>query len=335
MFLALLHVRWTWKLNIVAFDLDTQRILRFNLAHTGSDEDFHYFDIAKMLSQANRKSYRQGMSYDVASIVFHDSDSSETYIKVCTAPNTWAMQAAWQAGFREWLKQQRAALDSVGLDRFGPWHDFKVYINQDHIADADKPLLIDSEDNTFGAGEWIYSSFIVPDDPSDSSHGPDTVPIGLMGAHVGAVTDSDMTYASLLEVLENTIRTPEENPDLPAAVADNLWSWISPEQSEPEVLKTSVTRLEADNDLPPYHLTTIPGAGAAGAGVPSAPWIARECCIQGGAHHMAAVGGFTVPCGLMVFETQQDGDDTIGVTLELVPGDYKGVSARPMRGGGR
>lgn len=319
----------TRELNILAFDLDTQRILRFNLAHTGSSEDFHYVDIARLLSLANRKSYRQGMSYDVASIVFHDSDSSETYIKVCTAPNTWATQAAWQVGFRHWLAQQRSAADTVQAG-FGPWFDFKVYINYAMIADVDKPTLIDSEDNTFTGGEWVYSKYLVPEDGSSD---PDTASIGLMGDHNGTPFGGDMTYASLLEALENTINTPQEDPDLP--MHDTLWAALSTDQADMEVVKEILEDFEADNDLPPYSPTVIPGAGAAGAGRPSDPWIARECCIQGGAHHMAAVGGFTAPCGLLVFETQQDDDDTIGVTLELMPGEYKGVSARPMRGGGR
>ena len=287
-------------------------------------------DIAKLLSQANRKSYRQGMSYDVASIVFHDSDSSETYIKVCTAPNTWPLQQAWKMGFDQWMLQQRGALRATGLDDFGPWHDFKVHINVDHVSDIDKPLLIDSEDNTFTAGEWIYSTYEIPiagfTNPAESN-------ILLMGPNAG--TAYQYTSVSLMQELEYVLTVPTADPELPSTASDSLWAQMSPDQPDAEVLREVMASLEDDNDLPPYSPTIVPGAGTAGSGRPSDPWIARECCIQGGAHHMAAVGGFTVPCGLLVFETQQDGDDTIGVTLELTPGDYKGVSARPMRGGGR
>lgn len=313
----------------MAFDLDTQRILRFELSHTstGVDEDFHYVDIAKFLGQVNRRTYRQGMSYDVASVVFHDSSSSESYIKVCTAPNTWATQAAWSAGLVNWLAQQTAALDATSLKDFGPWHDFKCYINNDMISDIDKPLLVDSEGNTVTPGEWIYSKYIVPD--QDGTSAPASPVVGLMGAHVGTPTGGDMTYASLLEVLENTINQPTEEPDLETHA--NLWAQISAHASDQQVVQYILDDMEDDNDLPPYSNTIIPGAGAAGSGRPSDPWIARECCIQGGGHHMAAVGGFTAPCGLLVFETQHDGDNTLGVTLELVPGDYQGVSARKMR----
>lgn len=315
----------------MAYDLDTQRILRFNVTHTGTDEDFHYIDIAKMLSAVNRRSYRQGMSYDVASVVFHDSASSETYIKVCTAPNTWSTQAAWKTGFEQWMKQQRAALAATELDRFGPWHDFKVYINYDMIADIDKPIFIDVEGNTLTAGEWIYSKYLVPEQGAGN---PDTASIGLMGAHVGTPTGGDMTYASLLEAMENSINAPQEDPS--QSLHNNLWAQLSPDASDPEVIQYVLDDVEDDNDLPGYSPTIISGAGAAGSGRPSDPWVARECSIQGGAHKMAAVGGFTAPCGLLVIETDHGTDaNTVGVTLELMPGDYKGVSARPMRGGGR
>ena len=314
---------------IVAYDLDTHRFLQYHLTHTGDGEDFHYLDIAKMLSAVNRRSYRQGMSYDVASVVFHNSADDETLIHVCTAPNTWALQSAWQVGFKQWMMQQRAALDATNLGRFGPWHDFKVYINEDHIADIDKATFIDVDEHTLTAGEWIYSKYLVPEQGSGN---PDTASIGLMGAHNGTPSAGDMTYASLLEALENSINIPQEDPS--QSLHNNLWAQLSPDASDPEVVQYVLDDLEDDNDLPGYSPSVIPGAGAAGSGRPSDPWIARTCCIPGGGAHMAAVGGFTAPCGLIVIETAQDGNDEIGVTLELVPGTYKGVSARPMRGGG-
>ncbi len=321
----------------MAYDLDTHRFLHFNLTHNPAgdpDEDFHYLDIGKMLSECNRKTFRQGMSYDVANVVFHDSDASETFIKVCTAPNTWAVQAAWRAGFRHWRQQIDIAEKSLQDDDAltGPWSDFKVYINDDHRTDTDKAIFVDCEDNTLDVGDWDYSQYTVT--TATSSY--DNVAIGLMGPHNGAFTAGAGVLVSLLEVLENTINTPQEDPDIAAGAVDSLWAFLNPDMSaHPDTVQQVIARGETENDLPPYNSTTIPGAGTPGANRPSDPWVIRECCIPGGGSHMAAVGGFTAPCGLVVFETMQATDgDKIGVTLELVPGDYKGVSARPMRGGG-
>ncbi len=288
-----------------------------------------------MLSEVNRRSYRQGMSYDVANIVFHDSDTSETFIKACTAPNTWALQAAWQRGFNEWMKQQRVALDAVGQDEFGPWHDFKVYLNNDHIGDPDKAVFVDCEDNTLTSGEWVYSKYLLADQTS-ASQDPDTSEIVRLGPHTGTPQGFNFSRCSLLEALENTLQVPQEDPSQPATADESVWGYISGEVSDPEITEHLIEDYREDNDLPGYSPTIVPGAGTAGSGRPSEPWIIRECCIPGGGAHMAAVGGFTVPCGLLMIETTQaSDDDKIGVTLELVPGDYKGVSARPMRGGGR
>lgn len=314
----------------MAYELDTHRFLQFNLSHTNDAEDFHYVDIAKMLSAVNRQTFRQGMSYDVASIVFHNSADDETLIHCCTAPNTWTLQAAWQRGFREWMKQQNAARKAMHLPKFGPWHDFKVYLNYDHIADPDKPTFVDVELNTLTAGEWVASSYEIPQDGSED---PTEAPIMLMGPNQG--TFPAITHVSLLDQLQRCLDIPKEDPNVPDTISKTVWALMSADQSDSETLREVIESVEDDNDFPPYSKTIVPGAGTAGAGVPSDPWIVRTCCIPGGGSHMAAVGGFTVPCGLLVIETKQDESDTIGVTLELVPGDYKGVSARPMRGGGR
>ena len=113
-------------------------------------------------------------------------------------------------------------------------------------------------------------------------------------------------------------------------------------QGNADLVQEVILDLEADNDYPPYSASKIMGADAAGAGEPSSPWVARTCMIKGGSSTsspVAAVGGFAAPCGLLMIETNAAGDyssnaNSIGVTIELVPGEYKGVHAYPMRGGG-
>lgn len=314
----------------MAFDLDTHRFLHWNLTHNPTgNEDFHYLDIAKMLTEINRKSYRQGMSYDVANVVFHDSDTSETFIKLTTAPNTWSTQAAWQLGFRAWLQQQRAAARALDLEDLGPYSDFKIYLNPDHITDVDKAVFIDVEGNTAPSGDWDYSEYKVP---VDGAGDPSDCGIVLMGSGAGF---PEATRASLLNEFEKVLNVPPEDPAVPN-VSNSLYAMLSPEASDMEVVQAVMDDIASDNDLPGYAADKILGAGSAGSGVPSDPWVVRECCIPGGGAHMAAVGGFTAPCGLVCIETAQATEgDIIGVTLELVPGDYKGISARPMRGGGK
>lgn len=128
---------------------DTQRFLHFNLTHTGADsEDNHYVDLAKLLSVANRRSYRQGMVYHIANIVFDDAQA-DADIDVCTMPQNWTTQRAWELGFKNWRMQQKAALLALGQSDSGTWADFKIHLNKDSIDDADQAALIDVNGNTF------------------------------------------------------------------------------------------------------------------------------------------------------------------------------------------
>lgn len=316
--------------------MDTHRFLHFNLDHTPEgDEDNHYIDIGKMLSQANRRLYRQGMNYHIANIVFDDSDG-DADIDVCTLPNTWTTQAAWHLGFKHWLAQQRAALESVEYGEemdLGKWSDFKVALDQQERDEAsDFPQLIDANGNTFPAGEWDRSHFIIANYGSTYNPGRE-VDINMMGAGTG--TYPNQTVVSLLEELELVLLKPQPDPEFATDdVSENIWSLMSADQPNARINEEVLDNIEEENELPPYSRDVVLGAGTAGAGRPSSPWVARSCKVKGG-NYSSAVGGFVAPCGLIMIETDSSTpDNSIGVTIELTPGDYKGVHAWPMRGGG-
>ncbi len=310
---------------------DTQRFLHFNLEHTGSGEDNHYVDLGKLLSQANRRFYRQGMVYHVANIVFDDADG-DADIDVCTAPNTWATQEAWRLGFKHWFQQQRAALDALGIEDVPTWMDFKLSLNADMETDTDQATLIDVNGRTFPTGDWDISSFEVP---NDGGAMPTKADVVLMGPNAGSWPD--FTQVSLLQELELLLSIPQEDPSFSANTQNTAYGLMSAAQPQPEVVHEVIENMRSENDFPPYGKTVLPGAGTAAAGVPSNPWVARTCMIKGGSSTsspVAAVGGFAAPCGLLMIETNSSGDNSIGCTIELVPGEYKGVHAYPMRGGG-
>ena len=61
-------------------------------------------------------------------------------------------------------------------------------------------------------------------------------------------------------------------------------------------------------------------------------WPVRECHIASTYSPMAMMGPIpNVPCGLLQIETASGtNNNTIGLLIELTPGDYKGVHAPPM-----
>lgn len=313
---------------------DTQRFLHFNLTHTGADdEDNHYVDIGELLSQANRRSYRQGMVYHIANIVFDDAQG-DADIDVCTIPQNWMTQEAWRLAFTAWLQQQRAAMEALGHDDLGTWADFKVYINSDHITDSDKATLIDVNGNSFPTGAWDYSHFEIPNDGGAVPTKSDLIMMGL-----NAGTFPEYTKTSLLYELEKALEIKQADPVLNSNADLSVYGLMSADQPDEEVIQEVIDNIVQENELPPYSTTVVPGAGTADvSGRPSSPWVARTCMIRGGTNSsspVAAVGGFAAPCGLLMIETKSGVDaNSIGVTIEMVPGEYKGVHAYPMRGGG-
>lgn len=316
---------------------DTHRFLHFNLAHTADNgEDNHYVDIAKLLSQANRRSYRQGMVYHIANIVFDDADG-DADIDVCTLPQNWLTQAAWKLGFTAWFEQQTAAMKALGERELGRWSDFKIAMNSDNRTDTDQAVLIDVNGNTFPTGDWDYSHFQIP---NDGGAAPTEADINMLGVKSGSYPA--YTTVSLLEELEKALEVPTEDPSFDSDADKSVYGLMSSLVNDSEVIDKVIDDIDAENDFPPYNANVVPGSGTAGSGRPSSPWVARTCMIKGGsgtASPVAAVGGFAAPCGLLMIETKASGDyssnsNTIGVTIELVPGEYKGVHAYPMRGGG-
>ena len=308
-----------------------QRFLYYNLAHTGSSEDAHYIDLAKDLSAMNRRLYRQGMLYHIANITAHDSQGSAR-ILFSTAPNTWAVHSAWKACFEAWKSQRAQALEmSNGLSS-PKWSDFKVYINREHVFDADWPKPIEDEEGAIVLGEWNYADLSFTKDGAQY----DNHAIGLMGAHqIGSNTDVDSAtapedsgydgYVSAMEALQEVRRFPVDDADDGNIVNSVLMGMgMAPGGAVLDVL----TELESENDLPPYSSEFVGGADNPSNDTGAFP--ARELHIASTYSPTAQVGGFPVPCGLLQIETTSGSNNTIGILIEIAPGPYKGVMAEPM-----
>lgn len=296
---------------------DTHRFLRFVLTHTGSDEDFHYIDIAKQMSAINRRLYRQGGTYHIANITVHDSNG-DAYVKFAGLPTTWTAKAAWQRGFELW-KKQRALAQSGGTNVSGKWSDFKVYLNNDHISDVDKPNFKDIENDVITHGEWDYSKMLLDKNGDDS----DSFTLHMMGADNGAPSSGSCVSASLMKALQDVLNIPQDDPVAPGNADSSLFTLMASGGGDLEVNMDVVHQMEDDNDSPPYSSTLVAGAGTNCAD----PWEYREVSIKSSQSPSAMLPGFAVPLGLLCIETKSSTDDNeIGVLIELVPGPYKGVA---------
>jgi len=305
-------------------DRNTQRNLYFDLVHTGTDEDFHYIDLAACLSAVNRRLYRQCRQYHIANISVHDS-AADLEIRFCTVPNTWTTHRALRTMKDAWEDQIQHAIEDLPEDAppvVGKWADFKVYMSSDHIADVDKPKPLDCEQNAvqmYGAGsdnEWFYTAV----QTRVSGVAYTNLNLVIMGAH----DISNNGHIGVIKSLEDVWAQQAYDPTLPAGFDESPLLGMNPGPLKNEEVLDAIMD---ENDQPPYSYLDMVGTDD---NLPKA-LVSRETTITSEEQEMALVGGFAVPAGLLLVETKSGtNNNTIGICIELVPGTYKGVQSEAI-----
>lgn len=306
----------------------THRFLYYDLSHNGNgSEDFHYIDLGRDLSMMNRRLYRQGMCYHVANITVHDSQG-DVNIKFGTAPNTWPTYKAWKLIFDAWKMQRAKALEGTNLST-PKWSDFKVYLNKDMTNDVDWVFPKNIEQQLLRAGQWDYADMSF----TREAIAYDNHAVGLLGPHnvgsaISSATSPDDTaydgYISAIQALDETIRSPASTEPAGDDVTDIIsFNMITGAQNA-DILN----QIEDEGFSAPYSTNMVGTPENPNSGNDS--FAVREAHLASDYSPIAHVGGFPVPCGLIQVETKCSSANTIGLLIELVPGDYKGVHALPM-----
>ena len=297
------------------------RYLRYELTNSGTEntETSHFIDLAKDLSAINRRLYRQGRAYHVKriSVVSRNTipqpGQNAGRITFSTAHDTWVTRNAWRRGFETKNTMDKMAMKTMGDSVKPTFHDFKVYLSNDHRTGT---VLApkDNGGNNVQGGEWIYSTFVSPDGTTSA----DDFEAVLHGDHVGSA--GSRTCVGLVKSYEQTRATVQNtSPDLPGGASDdplvNLFD-------DGTVLDEIVNDLETHNDAPPYQADNYPG----GAANHPKPCVVQQTTL--GMDGRASVGGFTAMCGLIEIEASSPiANDVYSVLVELAPGNYRGVSA--------
>lgn len=304
------------------------RYLRYELTNSGSPgtETSHFIDLAKDLSAINRRLYRQGRAYHVKRISIVSSNTIAGFseqppgtkvnagrITFSTAHDTWVTRNAWRRGFETKQAMDKMAMQTMGASAKPTFHDFKVYLTDDHRTGTVLSPK-DNGGNNVQAGEWEYSAFVTPDGTTSA----DEFVAWLHGDHVGSA--GTRTGIGLVKSYSQTRATVQDtSPDLPGGASDdplvNLFD-------DGTVLDEIVNNLEADNDAPPYNANNYPGGDL---NLPK-PMVVQQTTL--GADGRATVGGFTAICGLIEIEaTSPVASDVYSVLVELAPGSYRGIGA--------
>lgn len=306
-----------------------QRFLYFNL-DCAAGEDAHYLDLFKSLSEVNRRLYRQGNVLHIANISVHDTQGNARVL-FSTAPMSWPTFASHNLAFEGWKEQRAQTLEAMGDNAKAPrWSDFKVYLNKEHVIDSDWLRPIDDEENVLTQGSWDYA------DASFSRNGSryDNYAIGLLGNHqftsiTNETTDQDSSYDGYVSCIEGlqevrsrvrTESTYDLNFDTSPFTGMNLL--------HSQGIQDTLLNIEKEGSGAPYPLEFV--GSDANPTDDTGAFPVREAHIASTYSPMATVGGFPVPCGLLQIETTCASSNTVGILVEVMPGDYKGVAATPM-----
>lgn len=319
-----------------------ERFLRFQVEHvpgTGvNGERSHFLDIAANLSKVNRRLYRQGKVYRIANISITSRNSVNGLMSFSTAGDSWVVRNAWNRGFEFFELMNKKVLDMPGQsNRKGKWHDYKVYLSEDHRSAAAqfKPGARDNGNNLALNGEWVYSRYQSP----DGADGRDEYTAHLLGDHTaGTGGDDDYASISLVKSYGESRATLTNAPALDNDGDDDPLLNLFDYGTEIDEIAGA---LDDDNDFPPYGYSTTnainqgdryPGAN----GNMPKPIVRRLAGVgqQGGSSAPTVMlPGFDAMCGLIEIETQSQNaagenvPDTFDVIIELAPGGYKGVAA--------
>lgn len=304
----------------------TERFLHYELAHTGSSTDSHFIDLAAGLSAINKRAYRQGLYYYIKSISVVET-TVDTKVQFGTAPDTWQIPQAWKMGFRAWSRMNSEAAAGIpggDLKIAGKYHDFKIYLNNNHRGETDVTVPSNgpaSMDGTphHNVTNWDYSNYHSQDPTGTDGSGNrgDEFQIMLLGSHVaGGGSDDVWAAVSLVQsyargrVLDDESGEPVTNSNLASDPIVNLFDVSDTHDDVIDDLKNF-------NDYPPYDDNGVYEDTVLRAQTSLGPTSAKTGMLP----------GFCVPFGLLEVLTTCGQDNTVKVLVEMAPGPYNGVYA--------
>lgn len=289
--------------------------------NAGEDGGAKYIDIAKALSQVNRRAYRQGLYYYVSKATF--SNNGVAYCQVNTLMDNWITKAAWTRGFKMWSKMNRKATQDMPGLIYPKYHDFKVMMHPNSGTTLNAAYGNQTSSTEYSSDDWVISDFVTEDPVDADPRNTDTFTSHMLGAHTGSA--GSWTSVGLIRSLNDVWRyDPAEG--VPSLDADADTDPIANLFDDGDNFDDVRLNLDQDNDEPPYNHDVMPGASST-----DEQTMAALMRTSAGAGAYVSAPGFCAPFGLLeVFVTDFGAGESIGdveLTLDLVPGTYHGVYA--------
>jgi hypothetical protein len=218
---------------------------------------------------------------------------------------------------------------------FAVKHDFKIRLDSQHFT-ANNLIPRDGGGISYQQGEWIYSTFVLPQHDIDPATGlplaAAEVVAHLIGDDTGVPAPGFPPSASLglVKAYEESRATVfDNNPNVPGGFSTSFFSQLTDSGSqEPELADT----IERSNDDPPYNMTNYPGGDTNAVN----PIVTEFASASVGAPN-GTLSSFVAQCGLIKFNVQATKDGVnvpinfiVDAIVNVMVGKYKGVAAIPM-----
>ena len=297
---------------------------------TGTGQEF-YLDLAELLTEANRKLFSSEYCYHIDNLRFqYPLDSTIDYLRVTvvTAGDTWSVHNAWTKGKALHTEMQQLVLaDNPSI--IGKWSEFRPFMDANHPAATN--LLPNYPDfSALSAGEWDYTTFVLPQHDVDTVTGEPLPAVECTSHLVGddvLALDGSLSSAGLVLAYQESRRTVQPTDLIPGQALGFFNILTDSGSQEPELAAV----IELENNDPPYNQLEYPG----GRSNASTGFYVGESIIT---HEQpnGVISDFKAACGLMRFQVQAFKDGlpvqapAIRILTTLMLGNYKGIHAVKM-----
>jgi len=280
-----------------------------------------YIDVMRDLSRVNRRFYEQNCNVVLKGITFVYPQAASTAdiftLKAFSAGNTWAVQNAHVKGEALWNQMNQLVLED-NPSIAGKWHGFKVRLDDHHVA-ANTLNPEDGDEADYLAGEWEYSTYVLPQHDVDPGTGQ---PLPALERTAHLVGPDFSTRIGLVNAYQESRATVQDiDPSVPAGLAASFFNLLTDSGSqEPELAEV----IREDNNMPPYDHLNYPGGS-----------VNADCAVL---HQQASaskynpdgsIGPMILPCGLLRIKGSII-DEPVTVIVHVAEGMYKGVAAQKM-----
>ena len=311
--------------------------------HIDSSNATNYLDISLAASAANRRFYRQGLSWAVAGMTLHTSPTTDPEgnpltvtgnFDVSKIPETWMAANAHTMVKNIWMKSQDQVLDDQPSIA-AKYRDFKINLDDNMVAatrqgvgsapatDGEILMPIDRRNLTALPGEWVYSTIQLP----NPGGAPTEVQLHMVGTDItsGTTQSRGLIHGYGLARSRPQLIDPNTPSDL---------GWITEVFNVADNLDEIRIDVSDNNDLPPYRVgdsqtgTTDEFYPGGENNQPSTQLHSVEFISSttvGGKTH---INGGIFPCGLVRFDWEiNNAAESMFLAVDLVPGTHKGYLA--------